>query len=55
MSHSPRHHRNKKASDPFLELTDEAVKFPDQPSPGSEDENEGGRFETLFTHVRRHC
>ena len=38
--------------DPFLELTDDAVKLPDQPSPNNEGENAGGQSESLLADVR---
>lgn len=36
-----RHSKNKKASDPFLELQDEAVELSDQPSPNNEHDGIG--------------
>ena len=48
--HSPRHHKKKKASDPFLELVTEIDKPLDVPSIVAEDE--GSRQETIFADVR---
>ena len=51
-SHNSRHHAKNKKSDPFLELDDQAIKLPDQPSPSNESENAVSQSESLLSDVR---
>ena len=45
------HSRNKK-SDPFWELSDDALKMPSQPSPSSNDERGSSHLESLIADVQ---
>lgn len=55
-SHNTSHRRkSKRASDPFLELSDEAIKLPSQGLDGSAHEDTSAPSESLLADVCRFC
>lgn len=55
-AHRVKSHRTKKGSDPFLELSDDALTFTEQPSPCHDKDEKGhGRSQSLFADVRLRC
>lgn len=50
-SHRGRRQSRSKKSDPFLDLSDDALKLPEQPSPSSRDQNGPANVESLLADV----